>query len=147
MVNKIYTLGYEKKKISEYLKILTSSRINVLIDVREKAWSHKTDFCKTKLRLHLQSVGIHYLHLPEAGNPIEIRKTSKTISVCLNRYRRYLEKTEAGVYQLASLIYQLSDEGYSVCLTCFEKDYCLCHRSIILEVLQGKVMKFTIINL
>ena len=36
----LYTLGYEKRSIEEFVALARSSGVDVLVDVRETAWSH-----------------------------------------------------------------------------------------------------------
>ena len=61
----LFTLGYEKRNISDFIEILRRARVDTLVDVRETAWSHKRDFCKTKFSTALKDVGIEYIHLKQ----------------------------------------------------------------------------------
>lgn len=88
----IYTLGYEKRSIEEFVELLLDAKIDVLVDVREKAWSHKPGFSKTAFTLALENVGIEYVHAPFAGNPKTIRARANSHEACLEQYRRYLER-------------------------------------------------------
>jgi|ERR1051325_747973 uncharacterized protein (DUF488 family) len=136
MKNKVYTLGYEKKSINEFIEILQRAKIKILIDVRETAWSYKRDFCKTKFNEALERNGITYVHIRKAGNPKKIRRNSTSIQGCLNVYRKYLYKTKAGIEDLENILVAANLEGEAVCLTCYEKDHVNCHRSIITDCLK-----------
>lgn len=125
----IFTLGYEKTTIEEYTSRLKKAKVTTLIDVRERAWSRKKDFCKTRFSTYLEEHGIQYVHVPEAGNPSEIRKSSKNVKQVLKKYERYLSKNEEGILQI--LGHLGSSQKQVICLTCVEKDYAACHRSII----------------
>jgi uncharacterized protein (DUF488 family) len=45
----LFTLGYEKRTIDEFIEILDDANVDVLIDVRDVPWSHKRDLAKSKL--------------------------------------------------------------------------------------------------
>ena len=129
----IYTIGYEKRNIQEYIEILKKARVQTLIDVRETAWSYKRDFCKVKFNSALSAAGIEYVHLKELGNPKKFRKNYSPADTILKKYKTYLEKTQSGIPALLNLIVFASFKNENVCLTCFEKDHRTCHRSIITE--------------
>ena len=57
-MKQLYTLGYEKRSLGEFVQLLLDSEIDVLIDVREKAWSHKPGFSKTAFSVALANAGI-----------------------------------------------------------------------------------------
>lgn len=140
----IYTIGYEKRNIQEYISILKKAKVQTLIDVRETPWSYKRDFCKSKLSKELSSAGIDYVHMKELGNPKTFREKQTSADNILQRYKAYLEETQSGLatFQNFILISNLLKEN--ICLTCFERDYQSCHRSIIVEQIskwhKGKII-------
>ena len=137
MKSKIYTIGYEKKSIKEFVNILINSNVKILIDVREKAWSYKRDFCKTRFSKSLQEKGIIYIHVKEAGNPKEIRKLNTSLQHRLHVYKQYLHKTKSGVDELESIILGANLMGESICLTCYEKEHVNCHRNAIVDLIKN----------
>ena len=140
---KLYTIGYEKKNIEEYLKILNDNDIQILIDVRERAWSYKRDFCKTRFNSHLTENGILYLHHKDLGNPKIFRKNISDRKKTLSLYENYLKKTKKGLSELETVF---KNSKQKICLTCFEKENLECHRSIIIKVF-SKDKKLQVINL
>lgn len=139
MAQTIFTLGYAKYTIKEYTNILKESGITTLIDVREKAWSRKRDFCKTRFETYLQKNGIRYLHLPKAGNPSSIRKSSKNIDQVLMKYNKYLLKHEEALTEILNEVNNgKPDKKEVICLTCVEDDYNTCHRSVIVNQLKNR---------
>jgi len=129
----LYTIGYEKRNIDEYIDLLLQNGVSILIDVRETAWSYKNDFCKTNFSSALSKKGITYLHLPQAGNPKKLRKSSTSIQMCLEKYRTYLMETNSGISDLQDILIAAGMAGDSVCLTCYERNHENCHRSIIVD--------------
>lgn len=147
MAVKIYSLGYEKRSIEEFVDLLKVSKVDILIDVREKAWSHKKWFCKTNFRWALQQADIEYVHIPQAGNPKSLRKTSLSSDRVLIEYKKYLQKTHSGLMELSNILLIAKYENKSVCLTCFEKDVNCCHRSILVDELIGMKIKVVVNHL
>jgi len=141
----VFTLGYEKRSLEEYIKILKEHNVKIVLDVREKAWSHKRDFCKTRFKDGLSKHKILYVHVPEAGNPKNIRIKSKSSEHCLELYGEYLSKTHNGLDIIKQAILDAKKEKKKVCLTCFERDPKMCHRSIIASRLKKRI-KSLIVN-
>ncbi len=144
---KIYTLGYEKRNIIEYIAILVTAGVKKLIDVREVAWSYKRDFCKTKFTNSLAEADIEYIHIKELGNPKSIRKSGLTSEEILHNYKTYLNETESGIPSLLDIIKLACQEKQNICLTCFEKEHKDCHRSIITNHINPIILKNEIIHL
>jgi uncharacterized protein (DUF488 family) len=88
MTTTLYTLGYQQRSIDEFVEILDESAINVLVDVRETAWSHKPGFSKSGFATALAARGIEYVHADFAGNPKWLRSNANSHGECLEWYRR-----------------------------------------------------------
>lgn len=127
----LYTIGYEGTDLCAYISALKQARVDVLIDVRETAWSYKRDFCKTALSNALNAAGIDYVHLKSAGNPKQNRRTAKSMQECLERFRQHLIHDRSGVLELAGILAEAEVANRTACLTCFERDASSCHRSVL----------------
>src|SRR5579859_7766943 len=101
---KIFTLGYQGLNLQQYISLLEAADVEIVVDVRETAWSYKPGFSKSPLREGLNGAGIDYIHLKSAGNPSKNRKTARTTKECLSRYRRHLLSTPACLDELCSLL-------------------------------------------
>jgi len=135
MAIKVFTLGYEKRTIDEFVNLLLVSRVGILVDVREKAWSHKKSFCKTNFRNSLEGANIEYVHIREAGNPRSIRMNAQSAEQVLRKYENYLKKTRSGIKELSIVLDLAKKANVNVCFTCFERDFNCCHRSILINEL------------
>lgn len=133
MATTLYTIGYQKRDLAEYIKLLRAAGINVLVDVRETPWSHKPGFSKSALAQALANVGIEYVHAKFAGNPKRLREGAPSHDVCLEWYARLLDQDGEIVSMFDQLITQLTAAGKRVCITCFERHPGDCHRSILAE--------------
>ena len=147
MAFKVYSLGYEKKTINEFIKILEEVKVSILLDVREFAWSYKQDFRKKSLNSALAKVGIDYYHISNAGNPKKIRKKYSKPSTVLSKYSEYLNKTESGIIEIKTMIRTAKRESKNICLICYEQDFYSCHRSILLSKIKKSMPRLAVKHL
>jgi uncharacterized protein (DUF488 family) len=127
----IFTLGYQQRSLEEFLELLREASIDVLVDVRETAWSHKPGFSKTALSSALAKAGIAYAHARFAGNPKRLREKATSHAACLTAYARHVDTHVEIIDGFEKLLADLLREGKRVCLTCFERHAGDCHRSIL----------------
>jgi uncharacterized protein (DUF488 family) len=130
----LFTIGYEKRSIEEYVALLIDAGVTIVVDVRETAWSHKPGFSKTRFRDTLAAVGITYLHAPWAGNPKTLRDRASSHEECISNYRRFLAHNPMVVREFDRFLARLASFGHAVALTCFERHPDDCHRSVLAEV-------------
>ena len=129
----LFTIGYEKRTLDQYLAILVAAGIRVVVDVRETAWSHKPGFSKSSFAAGLAEVGIEYVHAPFAGNPKALRRMARTHAECLDRFRAYLTGAADVLDSLDAVIERYQKEGKPIALTCFERHPDDCHRAILAD--------------
>jgi len=133
MINTLFTIGYEQRSLDEFVELLLEAKIDVLIDVRETAWSYKRGFSKSPLTTALTAVGIEYIHASFAGNPKPFRAVASSHAECLSLFAGYLDESAdiLGAFEL--LIQSVHAEGRRACLTCYERHPGDCHRGILAE--------------
>jgi uncharacterized protein (DUF488 family) len=141
MTWQLYTLGYEKRTVEEFIGLLRNAKVNVLVDVRETAWSHKQGFSLTALSRRLAHSGIEYIHASFAGNPKWLRANAISHAECLKLYSWYLDEHNEIVLEFDSLIQRFFEEDKRVCITCFERHADDCHRSILAKRWQALGMR------
>jgi uncharacterized protein (DUF488 family) len=129
---RLFTLGYQERSLEEYLWELSSAGVEMLVDIRETAWSRKPGFSKTQLKARLAIAGIEYQHARFAGNPKNIRRAAATHDDCLSGYAAYLGNNSAVLDQLDGLIWPALRDGLHVGILCYERHPNDCHRSILL---------------
>lgn len=127
----VLTLGYQQRTIKEFIDLLVDAGVDVLIDVRETAWSHKPGFSKTALQARLAAVDIEYAHARFAGNPKRIRASASSHAQCLVRYAAHLKSHRSIVREFDQLVATYVEDGKRVCLTCYERHPDDCHRAIL----------------
>lgn len=126
----LYLTGYESETIKHFLNKLKKEKITTVLDVREKPLSRKNGFSKNILKKFLADYGISYFHFHDLGSPVELRyelKKDNDYLTFFNKYRKYLKSKPQLIKAALGTIYQ---NGRSV-LLCYEKNYELCHRSIL----------------
>jgi uncharacterized protein (DUF488 family) len=129
----VYTLGYQGRSAEELVALLRERGVERLVDVRQVALSRKRGFSKTSLRERLEDAGLEYLHLPELGNPRELREADPPPEELRRRYREHLRGEEAMVEALYLLVQQKS-----TALMCYERDPAACHRIVLAEELERR---------
>jgi uncharacterized protein (DUF488 family) len=138
MQQTLFTLGYQQRTLEEFIAILLSSRIDVLVDVRETPWSHKPGFSKNVLQAALLARGIRYTHADFAGNPKWLRDNADSHRECLDWYAWYLGEFEEIVPAFEQLLAEQFREGKRVCVACFERHADDCHRAILAKEWQAR---------
>lgn len=134
----IFTLGYQLRDLDEYVSVLEDVEADLVLDVRENAWSYKPGFRKSALSSGLADVGIGYRHASFAGNPKRFREQAETYEECLRKYRGYIYAKPKVLDQLDEHLAGLLSSGKRVCLLCYERHPGDCHRSILLEAWQKR---------
>jgi uncharacterized protein (DUF488 family) len=133
---KIFTIGYEGTTMAEFLAALKSAGVERVIDVRALPLSRRPGFSKSSLAASLLEAGIGYVHLKALGTPKRGRDAAKKGDrVTLEEvYGGQLELPEAQA-QAAQML-DLAGEKPSA-LLCFERDPCVCHRTLLLDAFGG----------
>jgi len=129
-VTKIWTIGYEKVGVPDFIAALKGAKIKTLIDIREVANSRRAGFAKKSLAASLDEAGIGYIHLkplgtPKAGREAARKGDTKTMT------RIFEAKMVEPESQLAlAETAELAAKG-RVCLMCLEHDWRGCHRTLV----------------
>lgn len=129
---KIFTIGYEGATMADFLDTLKGAGVERVIDVRALPLSRRPGFSKSTLAASLLEAGIGYVHLKALGTPKRGRDAAKKGD------RATLEAVYAGQLELpeaqaqAAQMLDLAAEKPSA-LLCFERDPCVCHRTLLLD--------------
>ena len=131
-----FTIGYEGKDIDQFLNVLVSNNIDLLIDIRRNPFSMNFIYIKDALRKKLKDAGIEYLHVPELGIESEERKNLKTkadYDELFAKYRQDLPIKEVYIDRIIEL-----GTNMRIALLCFEADCNFCHRGEVAKVIKSK---------
>ena len=134
----IFTIGYEKSTIDDFINRLADAEIEMLVDVRELPLSRKKGFSKNRLNAAVREAGIDYLHVKALGDPKSGREAARAGNhdLFVEIFTQHMEGVDAqtALTELADTI-----KGKRVCLTCFERHHEGCHRKIVAERLSALV--------
>ncbi len=120
----VMTIGYEGKRVDDFLADLIRHRVERVVDVRALPLSRRRGFSKSLLSAALAEAGIEYQHVRAAGNPF--RHDCGAIAEVLTRYRRHVLANPAALEEVRAAV-----AGARSALLCFEADAASCHRSVL----------------
>jgi uncharacterized protein (DUF488 family) len=126
----IVTLGYEGRKLDQFLLILKGNNVRRLIDVRNNPFSLKPGYSKNQLEKSLDTIGVSYLHFPELGIESSRRKnlTKDGLALLFQAYEQELDAKRSVLTRIKELA-----QKEKVALMCFEANVADCHRGVIAQ--------------
>lgn len=130
---RLSTIGYQGKDIGVFLNSLAEAGIELVVDVRRRPISRRHDYSKSRLKSHLESFGIEYLHVPELGMPedlLALRDPRTGNSEILDGYASAWSDSLACLERITGEL-----RTRSICLLCFEADAMHCHRHVVADKL------------
>ena len=134
----VYTVGHSNRRIDEFIELLKSHQIEVLLDVRKLPGSTKyPHFNQDQLSLSLSSAGIGYVHLKELGGRRKPNKDSiNTIwkNKSFQAYADYMDTAE--FHQGIEILLEHADKQRAA-IMCSEALWWRCHRALIADYLKS----------
>lgn len=127
----LFTVGYEGRDVEEFVELLKSHGIEMVVDVRELPLSRKRGFSKTPLATRLEAAGIAYVHMPSLGCDRDLRawyRKTRDVPGFAARFAEYLRTQGDALEDLRERALT-----HRLCLVCFERDPAVCHRSIVAD--------------
>lgn len=143
----IYTIGHSTRPIEDFIDLLKSYEIELLIDVRTIPKSrHNPQFNQEVLELVLKEFGIQYHHLSKLGGLRHTTKASINVgwhNLSFRGFADYMQTSSflQGIEELESL-----GKKYKSVIMCAEAVPWRCHRSLIADALtlrKWKVLHIT----
>lgn len=129
---RIFTIGYEKTTVAEFIAALHQAGVRRVIDVRALPLSRRPGFSKSALSAALGEAGMEYVHLKALGTPAEGRAAARA-----GRHAD-MERIYAGQLELPEAIAQSAimvalAKEMPTALLCFEREPEHCHRMSLLR--------------
>lgn len=135
----IYTIGHSTRSIVEFLDMLHSFDIKLLVDIRSLPGSNKfPQFNKESLKASLEEVGIEYIHMTDLGGRRKMKKDSKNTRWNNTSFRGYADYMETESFELAVEKLEQLALKQSTTMMCSEAVWWRCHRSMISDYLKAK---------
>lgn len=133
---RIFTLGHSNRKASEFIEILKSYKLKLVIDVRTIPRSHHNpQFNSERFMRILKKHGIEYIHMPGLGGLRHAHADSLNRGWHNDSFRGYADymQTEEFAKNLQRLISR--SKRKRLVLMCAEAVPWRCHRSLISDAL------------
>jgi uncharacterized protein (DUF488 family) len=133
----ILTVGHSTRGLDEFLHLLTSHKVKLIVDVRTVPRSrHNPQFNRETLPEALKSAGVSYLHLPGLGGLRHAKKDSPNTGWRNESFRGFADYmgTEDFAINIDRLISLAREKRLAI--MCAEAVPWRCHRSLIADALQ-----------
>ncbi len=137
MEKTIWTIGHSTRPIEEFIDILKSFLIELLIDVRSFPGSRRyPQFNIENLSRSLPENGIEYIHMKELGGRRKPNKNSNNTAWKNDAFKGYADYMETdefknGINKIAEIA-----SGKRTSIICAEALWWRCHRSLISDYLK-----------
>jgi uncharacterized protein (DUF488 family) len=128
----IFTIGYERADLDDFIAILREAQIHLVLDIRENPVSRRRGYSKQALNQALAGAGVAYRHEKSLGTPRPIREQLQRD----NDYAAFFRAFDRYLLTQVPLLQSLAEslEG-NIALLCYERDPAQCHRSAVARVL------------
>ncbi|HEX8517049.1 MAG TPA: DUF488 domain-containing protein [Bacteroidia bacterium] len=134
---KIYTIGHSTRTLEEFLAMLKSFGIRMLVDIRNypgsRLFSH---FNKEYLEAELAKNGIKYLHISDLGGRRKPRPDSINTAWKLAAFRGYADYMETKSFRDAVKLMTKFALKTPVAYMCAEALWWSCHRALVSDYLK-----------
>lgn len=137
--NTIWTIGHSTRSENEFLAILHSFQIEMLVDVRRFPGSKKfPHFNKSALEAYLPEAGINYLHIVELGGRRKPKPDSPNTIWRNESFRGYADYSGKEAFQEGIARLTEAAARKRTAYMCSEAVWWRCHRAIVSDYLKSK---------
>lgn len=135
----IYTIGHSTHTFQEFLEMLNSFNIQLLVDIRSLPGSRKfPQFDKENMEQELPKYGIQYQHLLDLGGRRKVKKDSHNTRWRKDSFRGYADYMETENFQKAADLLESLATQKKTAYMCAEAVWWRCHRSMVSDYLKAK---------
>ncbi|HNP29692.1 MAG TPA: DUF488 domain-containing protein [Nitrospirales bacterium] len=136
MSSEVWTIGHSTRAIEEFIGLLLTHGIQLLVDVRTIPFSRRNpQFHQEALAQSLREAGLQYRHMPGLGGRRKGRTDSVNVGWKNQGFRGYADYMQSQEFWDA--LDDLVEMGYrlSVAIMCAEAVPWRCHRTLIADAL------------
>lgn len=135
----IYTIGHSTHSLEEFLNMLHSFDIKMLVDIRSLPGSRKfPQFNKESLEITMEEARIHYLHMMDLGGRRKVKKDSKNNRWRNDSFKGYADYMETASFEKAIIKLEQIAIKQTTAYMCSEAVWWKCHRSMVSDYLKTK---------
>lgn len=136
------SIGYQGKSPIDLCSALEDHGVELVIDVRQRAWSYRPQYRKGALTATLRRRGIQYVHAAAAGNPFRPGNGHASgYESCAEHYREWIMRNPLILRKVHSLLTM-----HYAAVMCYEANSHECHRSVLLEVIDRCVGRVLVVE-
>jgi uncharacterized protein (DUF488 family) len=138
----IWTIGHSTRTLEEFVKILHSFKIEMVVDIRSYPGSRRyPHFNKETLEISLPENGIQYFHLKELGGRRKVNADSKNTAWRHLAFRGYADYMETDAFKEGIVILEKIALQQPTAFMCSEAVWWRCHRSMVSDYLKASGWK------
>lgn len=135
----IWTIGHSTHSLLEFIAMLKSFKIEMVVDIRSLPGSRKfPQFNKEELELSLPQHNIQYIHIKKLGGRRKSNPNSKNTSWRHPAFRAYADYMETVTFEEGIEELELIALAKRTAYMCSEVLWWRCHRSMISDYLKSK---------
>lgn len=133
----IWTIGHSSRDWEEFLRLLQSQSMELVVDVRRFAGSRKNpQFGSDRLSLALLAAGLSYLAIPELGGRRVVNPDSVNTIWRNPSFRAYADHMQTPEYRRGRERLLAAALTQRTAIMCAEAVWWRCHRSLIADDLK-----------
>ncbi|PYF70625.1 DUF488 domain-containing protein [Pedobacter nutrimenti] len=141
-LNTIWTIGHSTHTLEEFLTILKSFEIELVVDIRNFPGSKRyPHFNKAALSVSLPERGIGYIHLKDLGGRRKAKINSVNTAWRLPAFRGYADYMETPIFKHSINELEKLASNKRVAFMCAEAVWWSCHRSLVSDYLKHEGWK------
>ncbi len=133
----LWTIGHSTRSLEEFLHLLKTFDIELLVDVRHYPGSRKfPQFNKDSMAVTLPKNGFEYVHIVGLGGRRKMDPNSKNDAWRLAAFRGYADYMETEEFKIALKDLENLAAKKRTAIMCSEAVWWSCHRSMISDALK-----------
>ncbi len=138
-IDLIFTIGHSTRPIQEFIKILKTYDVDLLVDIRHYPGSRNfPQFGKTRLRNSLAKSNIDYVHLESLGGRRRMNKESEINSAWRSsQFRGYADHMQSREFKQGLKELMALAKKHHVAIMCSEAVPWRCHRQLVADALMA----------
>lgn|SRR5690554_2647633 len=142
----LWTIGHSTRDLEEFLYLLKTFEIELLVDVRHYPGSRKfPQYNKENMVTSLPQNDLEYKHIVELGGRRKVQTNSKNDAWRLASFRGYADYMETKEFETALKQLKALAIKKRTAIMCAEAVWWSCHRSMISDAL--KVENWTVLHI
>lgn len=142
MRNTVWTIGHSTRSWEEFVLLLHSFQIAVLVDIRNYPGSKRyPHFNKEAMQTALPADGIEYIHLKELGGRRKAVERSSNTAWRNSAFRGYADYMQTNDFKKAIESLETIARKQPTAYMCSEAVWWSCHRALVSDYLKWKEWK------